>query len=123
MYLVRAKVGEPNTTETERVTESPLVKIGYRVGVSNDQPEPQRRKILNMALNDELPFVESEEYMDGWSGAGTRLRLRRIAWHIAMQIQSFRSKNNYHVAVKEWESDLNWLRRTYYKPFMRFIWP
>ena len=114
---------EPIIPPIEQVKESPLLKLGYRVGVHKGIPEAERRIILGRSFLKALPFVDSEEYMEGWSEPKTRLRLRRLAWHIAMLVRAHRTKHNFGTAVREWERDLAWLKLTYYKPLMRFIWP
>lgn len=113
----------PSTAEFDQVEESPLFAIGYRVGKVHGLPKSERHELLTEAFRDELPFVESKEYMESWGLPGHRLRLQRIAWHLAMLIRSRRKNTSQHVAVSEWEDDLKWLKRNFYTPFLRFRWP
>jgi hypothetical protein len=104
--------------------ESPLVAMGYRAqsGGLNDQ---QRRAILEDAFLGDLPEVESgsESYMQQWSTPSSRRRLHRMAHHIAWLIRTHRGISNHNRAVQKWESDLLWLNKRFFRPWMRFKWP
>lgn len=125
---------EPPPPDLERqVKASPLVKLGYRVGKTYGLPVSKRRNVLSEAfLIGELPLAEFEvgvrqskqrEYMESWGEPQSRIRLRRMAWHLAMLVSMHARLRNHEVAVQEWEADLAWLKKRYYSAFMRFQWP
>jgi hypothetical protein len=114
---------DPPPPDPFGVEISPLKAMDppYTVG-ERGYRESTRRKILTKAFNDELPWVESDEYMALWGKPGTRQRLRQIAYHISRQIPKHIGLEHY-TAVREWEEDLEWLYYEFYKPWMRFRWP
>jgi hypothetical protein len=100
---------------------SPLYKIGYSVAQQVALSPSRRHDLLEEAYAEErLPWCISDEYMEDWGDANSRKRLRRIAWHLHLMTKRFKRHKE---AVARWESDLNWLKRTYYKPIHRFRWP
>ena len=96
--------------EQGRVEETPLVQLGYHVGITKGLGITTRRYYLRKAFSEDLPAVESDEYMEGWGATGTRTRLRRMAWHLAMLIKQRRRNPTQKWAVEDWEADLEWLR-------------
>jgi predicted nucleic acid-binding Zn-ribbon protein len=103
--------------------ESPLHSMGYVVGITYGLPATERREILEEAFNGELHWVTSDEYMEGWGRPRTRRRLWRMANHIAHLVRLRQGIPNLDVAVGHWKSDLAWMKRTLYRPSMRFAWP
>ncbi len=100
---------------------SPLYRMGYSVAQQVDLSILERREILKETYAEEdLPWCISDEYMNDWGDANARKRLRRIAWHLHLMTKRFR---RHEVAVARWESDLEWLKRTFYRPIHRFRWP
>jgi hypothetical protein len=101
---------------------SPLYKMGYSVAQQVALSMLRRHEILAETYAEEnLPWCISDEYMSDWGEANSRKRLRRLAWHIFTLMRG-RFKRH-EAAVGKWESDLAWLKRTYYKPVHRFSWP
>lgn len=100
---------------------SPLYKMGYSVAQQVALTQSRRHDLLEETYAEEnLPWCISDEYMEDWGEANSRKRLRRIAWHLHLMTKRFKR----HVeAVARWESDLDWLKRIYYKPIHRFRWP
>lgn len=100
---------------------SPLYKMGYSVAQQTALSPSQRHDVLEKTYAEvTLPWCISDEYMEDWGMENSRKRLRRIAWHLHLMTKRFRRHKE---AVARWESDLDWLRRTYYKPIHRFRWP
>jgi hypothetical protein len=100
---------------------SPLYKLGYSVAQQVGLNPQQRHTFLEETYTEEnLPWCISDEYMEDWGIASSRKRLRRIAWHLYLMTKRFR---RHDLAVAKWESDLDWLKRNYYKPIYRFRWP
>jgi len=100
---------------------SPLYKMGYSVAQQVALSPARRHELLDETYAEKsLPWCISDEYMDDWGEANSRKRLRRIAWHLHLMRKRFK---RHPEAVARWESDLDWLKRTYYKPIHRFRWP
>ena len=103
--------------------DSPLSRLGYSVATRGPE-EPERRRILKFAFNDELPFSSKEEE-ENWGEPKSAERLQRIANHIAFQIRSQKRKSKpAETAIARWSEDLAWLKRTYYDGTVySFPWP
>jgi hypothetical protein len=100
---------------------SPLYKMGYSVAQQVGLSPSERHDLLDGTYAEEtLPWCISDEYMEDWGEANSRKRLRRIAWHLHLMTKRFK---RHWEAVARWESDLAWLKRTYYRPIHRFRWP
>jgi hypothetical protein len=113
-----ATVGEGFSNED---AVSPLYRMGYSVAQQVDLSILERREILNETYAKEnLPHCISDEYMNDWGDPNTRKRLRRIAWHLHLMSKRLR---RHRLAVARWKSDLDWLKRTFYRPIHRFRWP
>jgi len=107
----------------EQVQESPLHAMGYKVGRTGLNTR-ERRVILTEAVEGQLEWVESDEYMEKWGQNGSAKRLRRIAKHLAYLANGQGRSAQRVMSRAEWIEDLVWLRKAYYEKFKhRFIWP
>lgn len=109
------------------VEQSPLVSMGYHVGIERGLEEGARRKILTNSFSgayDHLKrwYVDSDEYMARWGKPNSRRRLFQMSHHIHALILNRRSNPSMKYAVQDWKDDLIWLKR-FYKPYMSFKWP
>ncbi len=109
------------------VDQSPLVSVGYRVGIERGLDRDARRTILSNSfagIYDHLKkwYVDSDEYMARWGKPNSRRRLFQMSHHIHALIISRRSNPSMKYAVLDWKEDLNWLKK-FYKPYMGFKWP
>jgi hypothetical protein len=119
-------LGEPQhgQTNADRVEHSPLNMMNYRVGRTNGLYPNQRHNILKEAFEtDNLPPVSTTAYMEEWGQARSRKRLWRIAHHLAWLAKFQQNNPNMEYAIADWVSDLEWLKRTYYRRSMSFRWP
>ncbi len=122
----------PNRRSSSRRTEfcgndqSPLVILGYRAG-SSGETESIRRRILRQAFTEPLPFANPADhaYVAQWGTPNSGDRLRRIAEHLAWLCRERSSwANPPEAAIADWESDLEWLRETFYEhSHFQFSWP
>ena len=111
-------------TNTDRVEHSPLNLLGYRVGVTNGLYPNQRHNILRDAFETaNLPQDSTEAYMEEWGQPRTRKRLWRMAHHLTWLVKFQMNNQNMDHAINDWVSDLEWLKRTYYRRSMSFRWP
>jgi len=119
-------LGEPQhgQTNADRVEHSPLNMMNYRVGKTNGLYPNQRHNILREAFEtNSLPPVSTTAYMEEWGPARSRKRLWRIAHHLAWLAKFQKNNPNMEYAIADWVSDLEWLKRTYYRRSMSFRWP
>lgn len=102
-----------------------LSYVGYRVGKTNGVSEIKRRRILDCVLFNELPLVNSPEYMNEWGEVKTSHRLKKLAEALASFTRNAKRKNptSLRFAIDEWESDLSYLYHSYYHERLGFYWP
>lgn len=134
-FLINSDLNWPETSVASLPTEyrpfdadgqvdrSPLKELSYTVGITHGLPARERREILSSAFLGDLPWVHSDEYMSEWGRNATRRRLWRISHHLSWLARTWKHSPNHTEAVKDWVSDLEYLRKKYYKPWMRFKWP
>lgn len=106
---------------------SPLRNFGYQVGVSSGLSVAQRRALLvNFLEAKDLAFDvdASAEYRSHWGRPRSVQRLFCVASHIRWLI-GWQGKSPYRAQANEdWRGDLQWLKKTYYKPKLHnFLWP
>jgi hypothetical protein len=105
-------------------SEGYLRAIGYRVG-SRGGEDADRRRVLVRAYGARVPARFGEDYAAYWGNPRTSARLERMARTIARQFRlglARRTVDN-ALALTDWYSDLNWLKRKYYDGRCRFRWP
>jgi hypothetical protein len=103
--------------------ESPLHALGYCVG-RNGLPATERRAILRAAFMEQLPQVGDIQYMAEWGNPNTAERLKKMANTLASNCRNQKKKENRsEEAIRDWESDLAWLRDTFYRGHISFHWP
>ncbi len=107
----------------ERVEMSPIYSMGYVVGITNGIPFKKRTKILEEALDDDIPWVGDDEYMEEWGKPRSRRRLWRTVHHLAWLIRSRKSNPTMSYAVRDWKNDLDWLGENYGDRALGFSWP
>lgn len=110
------------------VSESPLHKLGYRVGTTSNLTPTDRRKILKLCFDaKKLEFSDdsSQSYVIGWGKSESAQRLYRMALHIKSLVDGMVGRDpNRKQSRLDWITDLKWLKSTYYSRFARrFTWP
>lgn len=105
--------------------EGVLAYMEYHVGRTSDVSTPVRRIILDRVFLGVLPPVFSKEYLNEWSSPGSATRLRKIAESIAAFCRNAKRRDTSKLndAIKDWESDLSYLRDQYYVGKFHFGWP
>lgn len=103
-----------------------LSYLGYKVG-ENGASESSRRSILTSVFCNNLPNLVSQDYMLTWGEPKSVTRLKKMANSIAAFTRNAKRNNplGFGVAINEWETDLMFLKNTYYigKYDNAFIWP
>lgn len=98
--------------------------VGYRVGISGIDA-PRRQGLLDFVYANDLPPVNSREYMAEWGIPNSAARLRKMAESVAAFVRNFKRRDSrkFATAISEWEGDLAYLRATYYIGRYNFLWP
>jgi len=112
------------SSEVFKYGEGLLRQCGYKVGVSG-LPEHQRRQILDSIFLRPLPFIDDAIYLNEWGEPNTDKRLKKIAESIAAFTRNAKRRNtsSLNKAIQDWESDLAYLKRSYYDGRFYFHWP
>jgi hypothetical protein len=104
-------------------SESPLHAMGYRVGRNREYPT-KRQAILKRAFIEELEQVGPPEYMAEWGEPDSAQRLHKIANLLASNCRNQKKRRRPSLeAIADWESDLDWLKTTFYHGRFKFQWP
>ncbi len=100
-----------------------LKYLGYQVGLKGTRPQ-QRRRILAAIYESTLPDKFPEDYIEKWGDPETGKRLVQLAGTLARLCKNLKRKAVPPAkAIREYESDLNWLKDRYYTGRYRFLWP
>lgn len=107
--------------------QSALKMFGYTVGVTDGWRQSDREAFLSDFMEMNLPAVVEATFDDEYGTPMSAKRLRKIANVIASNasLRARNDPNRYRVAIEQWESDLEFLRRKYYDGLgLKFIpWP
>ncbi|RCW87572.1 hypothetical protein [Phyllobacterium bourgognense] len=97
---------------------------GYRVGATSDLTSSARQRILDNVLAQPVPTVFSIKYRNEWGDTGSCTRLWKMAESIAAFMRNARRRNGSSEAVRDWQTDLNYLKdRYYFSSGCAFAWP
>jgi hypothetical protein len=139
-YLISRELPWPEVTEKKRKpgggkggagfdfkANSPLSNFGYQVGATRGLSQSERRKLLAefleanaLVFDDEATAAERLE----WGKPNSTQRLLRLAAHLKWLIEWQGKSPQRAQANEEWRSDLQWLKKTHYKPTQhKFRWP
>ncbi len=99
--------------------------MGYHVGIAKGLNSAYRERILSEIFVMVIPPVFFQDYMTEWSAPGTSMRLQKMAETIAALTRNARRRRDARMqsAIKDWESDLEFLYFNYYVGHFRFVWP
>lgn len=101
-----------------------LKSVGYHVGNDGENPDV-RRYILDCVFRNELPHINSDEYMSEFAVPQSPQRLRKIANVLASSAIKLKSKTHADCsqAIEDYEADLEYLYDKYYVDVFHFDWP
>lgn len=110
------------------VKKSPMHFLGYQVGRTSPHSEKERQDILTECFfTKKLPFGldSSDAYRSYWGAAKSPQRIYRMALHIKSMFEGRNGKSpGREIAQKQWRSDFDWLKSSYYKRGVHtFKWP
>tara|TARA_B100001964_G_C14255700_1_gene612328 strand:- start:293 stop:934 length:642 start_codon:yes stop_codon:yes gene_type:complete len=100
-----------------------LSYVGYKVG-NDGKSKKVRQNILNCVFYNDLPHVNSKQYMSEWGDKQTSNRLRKMAEVIATLTRNAKRRDaSMNEAIRNWEEDLDYLYNEYYVDKFHFSWP
>lgn len=100
-----------------------LKYLGYAVG-QRGLTTPERQAILKEAYSTNVPNDFPRPYREAWGRPSSSVRLQKMAESIAAFCRNARRRPHaMQLAISQWETDLDWLKRTYYDGRYRFVWP
>lgn len=106
---------------------SALKMFGYTVGKTEGWPTAKRQKFLSDFMELELPSEVAATFGDEYGRPMTTTRLRKVANVIASNASNFLRNDEvrYRAAIRDWESDLAFLKEKYYeREGLKFLpWP
>lgn len=102
-----------------------LSYLGYHVGQSGRLIAEQRAHLLTQVFRMHLPPLNSVQYMRQWGASQTSQRLQKIAETLASLARNAKRRRNvdFAIAIRDWEADLAYLRRSFYDRRFDFPWP
>lgn len=103
--------------------ESPLVRLGYRVGKTHGLPVRQRREILDTAMNIDIPSDFPADYRIKWGEGETAKRAQAIIDFLGAQADLRSTLPSHRQAVDDWQSDREWFYQKYRGRFPRLRKP
>lgn len=105
--------------------EGLLSFYGYKVGIKG-LPELERHKIIDAVFTLPLLSVNSEAYLREWGEPNSAERLQKLSRSIAAFARTAKGRTNgdFRKAIQDWESDLIYLKNTYYNTnYFSFQYP
>jgi hypothetical protein len=124
-WSTTANPGSQNLpSDTFNYEEGLLRYYGYNVGI-NGLPESKRWEILDKVFLYPLLPMDNDAYLSEWGEPMSAKRLRKLVESIAAFTRNAkrRKKGSFTKAIQDWETDLAYLKRTYYKNRCSFQYP
>ena len=126
-----APLGPGEITSTPMHSDGLFSYLEYHVGKTGAQEE-ERRDILDRIFGDELPRINSDEYMAEFGKPKSPQRLQKMANFLAAEARNYarNQTSDYSEAISDYKSDLDYLYEKYYvrefrfdQPGVGFDWP
>lgn len=101
-----------------------LRTIGYTVGLTNGLEQEARRSLLTSFYTTTPNLPDEHPQAVEWGGPSSASRLFKLANTIAAHTRNAkRRKQRPSAAISDWESDLEYLKRTFFDGTFQFQWP
>lgn len=112
------------SSDAFKYEEGLLRHYGYRVGM-NGLSESERWEILDTVFLRPLLQMDNTVYLSEWGEPNSAKRLQKLADSIAAFTRNARRRNkgSFSKAIQDWETDLAYLKRTYYNNRFSFQYP
>ena len=117
--------GKGNLSTAVFTTKEGLLSYcGYKVG-ANGLPLDPRRKILDAIFLAQLPPIDDPAYRAQWGEPRSAKRLQKLAETMAAFVRNAKRRDAARMekSIREWETDLAYLKRRYYDNRFSFPWP
>jgi hypothetical protein len=124
-WSTTASSGSQNLqSDAFKYEEGLLRHYGYKVGM-NGLSESERWEILDTVFLRPLLQMDNVAYLSEWGEPRSAERLQKLAESIAAFTRNAkrRSKGSFSKAIQDWETDLAYLKRTYYNNRHSFQYP
>lgn len=120
-----AKRGRGVLDPEQWIKEGLLSFMGYHVGLGSCATKAYREILLSAVFACHVPPVFSDEYIREWGQAKSAGRLQKMAEALAAFTRNARRQRGNHMdsAIRDWESDLEFLYYEYYIGKFDFAWP
>ncbi|MFT4129731.1 hypothetical protein [Labrys sp. (in: a-proteobacteria)] len=120
-----ASPGSRDLDTEDWVKDGVLHYMGYRVGNTEGEPQGIREKILSEIFRGPIPPAFERNYLNEWGEPSTVARLRKLAETMAALTRNAKRRRDARMiaAIRDWESDLNFLYHEYYAGKFHFAWP
>jgi hypothetical protein len=120
-----AKGGKGGLNPEEWIKEGLLHLMGYHVGANSTGPQAWRERLLSEIFACQVPPVFPDEYVSDWAEPTSVGRLQKMAETLAALTRNARRRRDAQMdsAIKDWESDLEFLYYEYYVGKFHFAWP
>lgn len=120
-----ARSGQGGLSTEEWIKEGLLQFMGYKVGLNSYSTARWRERLLSEIFACHVPPVFPDEYIQAWGEPRSVGRLRKLAETLAAFTRNARRRRDAHMdsAIKDWESDLEFLYYEYYVGKFNFAWP
>jgi hypothetical protein len=107
------------------IKEGLLQFMGYQVGMENKASQAWRERLLGEIFACHTLPVFPDDYIQEWSAPSSVGRLRKMAETLASLTRNARRRRDARMdsAIKDWESDLEFLYYEYYVGKFNFAWP
>jgi hypothetical protein len=118
--------GGSGTLATENWLREGLLKfMGYSVGDANGKDDSVRQRMLAAIFDGPIPPAFPRDYMAKWSRPGTPARLKQLAETLAAFARNAKRRREANMvsAVRDWETDLEFLYHKFYRGRFGFGWP
>jgi hypothetical protein len=120
-----ASPGSRSLDTDDWVEEGVLKYMGYTVGDTDGEPQGTRELILAEIFEGPIPPAFPTQYLDEWGEPSSVLRLKKIAETIAALTRNAKRRrgSKMHRAIRDWETDLDFLYHEYHVGKFHFAWP
>ena len=110
--------GENLSNDVFQYEQGLLKYYGYKVGRSG-LSQGERWEILDQVFSQALLQIDNTAYLNEWGEPKSARRLQKIADSIAAFTRNAKRRNrhSFSKAIQDWETDLAYLKRTYYNNF------
>ncbi|MCU0548478.1 MAG: WYL domain-containing protein [Leptolyngbya sp. Prado105] len=112
------------SSEVFKYENGVLKQYGYKVGM-NGLPDEDRWRILDQIFLSPLAQSDNNAYLSEWGDPNSARRLQKMSNSIAAFARNAKHHhgNDYRKAIQDWETDLVYLKNTYYKNWFSFRYP